>query len=79
MDERPQQARTREFLEVGAGLCESSPDALDRPDVEPLADECVQGDPGGDDVAPCVFPRELDLIEDFGFDECEFVTAARVR
>jgi hypothetical protein len=42
MDKRPQQSRTGELLKVGAGFCESSPNALDRPYMEPLADERVQ-------------------------------------
>jgi hypothetical protein len=61
---------------VGAGFCESPPNALDGPYVEPLADERVQRDPGCDDVAACVLPGELDLVEHFAFDECEFVAAA---
>jgi len=42
MDERPKQSRACELLEVGTGFCESSPNALDRPYMEPLADERVQ-------------------------------------
>jgi hypothetical protein len=42
MDEWPKQSRACELLEVGTGFCESSPNALDRPYMEPLADERVQ-------------------------------------
>lgn len=42
MDERPQESGAHELLEVGTGLRESSPDALDRPYMEPLADERIQ-------------------------------------
>jgi hypothetical protein len=42
MDERPKQSKASELLKVGTGFCESSPNALDRPYMEPLADECVQ-------------------------------------
>ncbi len=76
MDEWPQQSRTCKLFKLGTWFCESSPNALNRPYVEPLTNERVQPDPGGDDVAACVFPRELDLIERIGFDQCELVTLA---
>jgi len=42
MDERPQQPRASERFKMGTGFRESSSYALDRPYIEPLADERVQ-------------------------------------
>ena len=42
MDERPKQTRSHNAFEVGARLREPSADALDRADVESLADEGIE-------------------------------------
>src|SRR5262245_22233828 len=77
MDERSQQAWTRELLEVGARLGEPPPDAFDRADLEPMADECVQRDPPRDDVPARLLPRKIDRVEDLGLDERQLISASR--
>lgn len=46
-------------------------------DVERLSDERVQCDPRGHDVATCVFPGELNLLEDLRLDQSQLVAATR--
>ena len=53
-------ARRRQPLEVRARLGEAPADALDLPDQEAAADERVQPDAAGDDVAARLFPGDLD-------------------
>jgi hypothetical protein len=64
----PQHARVGESLQVGAGLTESAPDALDVANPEALSDQGVQGDTAGDDVA-----SRLRVPESVAIGQGEFV------
>src|SRR5690348_15474740 len=75
MDERSQQAGASELLEVGAGLGEPSPDALDRADPEPAADQRVQRDAPRDDVPARLLPRQIERVEHLGLDERQLIAA----
>ena len=81
-NERPQNARGRERLQVRARLRETAPDAFDFADPEPPVDERVEADPAGDDVPPRLFPGDLDpvrahRVERLGLDERQLVAASR--
>ncbi len=71
----------REPLQVRARLGQAPADALDLPDQEAAADESVQPDPAGDDVAACLFPGDLDPVgserlERLRLDQRQLVAAA---
>src|SRR5436190_12565040 len=58
---------------MGAWLGDSSPDALDRADLEPMSDESVQRDPPRDDVAARLLPRQIERIEHFRLDQRQLI------
>lgn len=55
-----ERARTRQLLKVVAGRAEANAAALDLADAEALADERLQADAAGDDVAAALARREGD-------------------
>ena len=61
MDERAQDGRVGEPLEVGAGLAQALALALDLTDVEAAADESVEVDPARDHVAAGDLGRDAEL------------------
>ena len=74
----------RQPLEVRARLGETPADALDLPDQEAAADEGVQPDAAGDDVAARLFPGDLDplgseRLERLRLDQRQLVAAACAR
>src|SRR5262245_34283181 len=78
MDERTEEARTRDPLEVGARLAQAPPDALGLAELEVPTDERVEPYAAGDDVAPSPLPRDAELVERLRFDECQLVAAPRL-
>src|SRR5689334_17697165 len=58
VDERPQDPRARQAFEVRARLGEPPADARHRADGEATADQLVEVDAAGDDVAARLFPRQ---------------------
>ncbi len=77
MNERPKKPRPCQSFEVGAWLRESSPDALDAPDPEVMADEGIQRDPPRDDVPSRLLPWKVDRVEDFCLNKRQLVPASR--
>jgi hypothetical protein len=73
-----------ESFEVGTGFGAALSEAVDLADAEGFADECVEVDAAGDDVASGLFGRDgcsasLEFVERFGFDQGDVLThAARV-
>jgi hypothetical protein len=77
VDEWAEQSGSGEFLEVGARFGQPAADALDGADPEASADEAVERDAARDDVAACLFPGELDLVEHLRLGQRELVPAPR--
>ena len=74
MDEATKCSRCRESFEMGAGFAAALPEAADLADAEGFADESVEVDAAGDDVAPSLFRRDgysasLEFVERLGFDQ----------
>src|SRR5438067_4559267 len=74
MDEATKCSRRREPFEMGAGFATALSEAADLTDAEVFADESVEVDAAGDDVAPSLFRRDrysasLEFGEGFGFDQ----------
>src|SRR5580765_278065 len=57
VDERPQEARARDTLEVGAWLAQASADALGGSNPETTADQGVERDASSDHIPPRALPR----------------------
>ena len=75
VDERADDPRPREPLEVGARLGQPASDAFSRPDGEAPADERVQRDAARDDVPARLLPRQVDFLERLLLDERQLVPA----
>jgi hypothetical protein len=73
VNEWAEESGSCELLEVCARFGQSAADAFDGADPEVLADEAVEGDAAGDDVAARLFPGELDLVEHLCLGQCELV------
>jgi hypothetical protein len=73
VDEVAQDARVGEPLEVGARLAQAAADALGLADAEAPADERVEVDAAGDDVAARLGGREAELVDDLALDQREVV------
>ena len=84
MDEATECSRCRESFEMGAGFAAALPEAADLADAERFADESVEVDAAGDDVAPSLFRSDgysvsLEFVERLGFDQGDVLSdAARV-
>jgi hypothetical protein len=76
VDEWAEESGSGESFEVGAWFGVPAADAFDGGDPRASADETVEGDSAGDDVAARLLPGELDLVEHLGLDECELVPTA---
>ena len=81
MHETAKHARRGKPLQVRARLGEPAADTLDLADPEAVADEGVQPDPAGDDVAAGLLPGDLDAVrrervERLGLDQRQLVAAA---
>jgi hypothetical protein len=79
VDHRAQQGGAGEALQVRAGFAQPSADAAGGPDLELLADECVEVDAAGHDVATRVDRRQMEVVvaervEDFRFDERQLLS-----
>src|SRR5262245_53903228 len=77
VNERPEEARPRDPLEVGARLAQAAPDALDFADPKTTPDERVQRHAAGDDVPPRALPRDAELVQRLRLDERQLVPAPR--
>src|SRR5581483_10861176 len=77
VDERTQQPRTGQRLQVCARLREPAADAHHVADREAAADEAVQCDASRDDVPARVLPAELERVEDVRVDERQLVAETR--
>ena len=73
VDEVAQDARVGEALEVGARLAQAAADALGLADAEAPADERVEVDAAGDDVAARLGGREPELVDDLALDQRQVV------
>ena len=73
VDEVAQDARVGEALEVGARLAQAAADALGLADAEAPADERVEVDAAGDDVAARLGGRQAELVYDLALDQREVV------
>lgn len=78
-----ERARTRQLLKVVAGRAEANAAALDLADAEALADERLQADAAGDDVAAALARREGDagpfeLLQVFHVNEGQLAAVASV-
>ena len=62
MNHRAQQRGSGEALQMRARLAQAAADAPGGSDLELLADECVEIDAAGYDVAPRVHGRELEAF-----------------
>ena len=84
VDHRAQQGGAGEALQVRAGFAQPSADAAGGPDLELLADECVEVDAAGHDVATRVDRRQMEVVvaervEDFRFDERQLLSVLLAR
>ena len=73
MDEVAEDPRVGEALELGAGLAQAAADALGLSDAEAAADERVEVDAAGDDVAAGLGGRQAELVDDLGLDQRQVV------
>ena len=73
VDEVAEDPVVGEPLEVGAGLAQAAADALGLADAETAADERVEVDAAGDDVAARFGGREAELVDDLGLDQRQVV------
>src|SRR3954454_23844751 len=73
VDQVAEDARVGEALEVRARLAEAAADALGLADAEAPADERVEVDAAGDDVAARLGGREAELVDDLGLDQRQVV------
>jgi hypothetical protein len=81
MDEATKCSRRRESFEMGAGFAAALSVASDPADAEGFADESVEIDAAGDDVAPSLSRRDaysvsLVFVERLGFDQGDVLADA---
>ena len=79
VDQRAEGALGGEPLQVGAGLTESLPEALDVTDLEAPADERVEVDATGDDVASCLGVSETVAVRQHGLSRVVGLVVVRRR
>jgi len=81
MDEAAECPRRRESFEVGTGLGSALSEAVNLADAEVFADESVEVDAAGHDVAASLlrgdgYSARLEFIECFGFDQGDVLADA---
>jgi hypothetical protein len=81
VDQRPQDPRSAEPVEVSAALAQPAPSAQHAPDAEAVPDESVGIDTAGEEVAPGAgevqgLPGPGHLVEDLGGDQGQVVVGA---